>query len=70
MAINRDRNRNEIINRLASKAGLRGKIDAFCCHCIYDPYSDGTWRKQVENCTALSCPLYSVRPVSNYVEEI
>ena len=53
-----------IINRLVKKRGLRGKLDAKCVECIYDPYQLGTWRKQVENCTSPTCPLYSVRPKS------
>jgi len=58
----RDEHRSNIINKLVSKAGLRPKLDAFCVECIYDPYSDGTWRKQVADCTAKRCPLYTVRP--------
>ena len=58
------------IKRLVSKVGLRGKIDAKCCECIYDPYSEGTWRKQVENCTSCSCPLFSVRTKSNALKTI
>ena len=54
----------ETINRLASKAGLRGKIDAKCAECIYDPAQEGTWRLQVEKCTSRNCPLFDVRPVS------
>ena len=58
----RDEHRSNIINKLVSKVGLRPKIDAFCVECIYDPYSEGTWRKQVADCTAKRCPLYTVRP--------
>ena len=54
--------RQSTIDRLVGKAGLRGKIDAMCCYCIYDPYQEGTWRKQVDNCTSPECPLFSVRP--------
>jgi hypothetical protein len=49
------------IDNLSCKVGLRGKIDAKCCECIYDPYQEETWRKQVENCTSMACPLYSIR---------
>lgn len=56
--------RTAVIAREAGKAGLRGKINAKCAECIYDPYQEGTWRKQVENCTSPGCPLYEVRPVS------
>ena len=61
---NPDKIRNETIQREAGKPGLRGKINAMCCSCIYDPYSEGNWRQQVEKCTSKACPLYSVRPVS------
>jgi len=53
---------NKTIHKLASKPGLRGKIDAKCFECIYDPFQEGTWRKQVEKCTSLACPLFCVRP--------
>jgi len=62
----RDTHRKATIHRLVKKGGLRARIDAKCCECIYDPYEAGTWRKQVENCTSLTCPLYDVRPVSEY----
>ncbi len=60
---NRDTLRDRIVEREAKKRGLKGKIRAFCCHCIYDPYQSGTWLKQVENCTSTHCPLFPVRPV-------
>ena len=60
----KDRIREETIQREAGKVGLRGKINAKCCECIFDVYSEGTWRQQVEKCTSLACPLYSVRPIS------
>ena len=44
-------------------ANFRKAIDAKCKECIYDPYYEGTWREQVENCTSYSCPLYPLRPV-------
>ncbi|MGB1428680.1 MAG: hypothetical protein ACPG62_10285 [Cycloclasticus sp.] len=56
--------RDKTIRKLASKPGLRGKIDAKCCECIYDPYQEGTWRLQVEKCTSPACPLFSVRPLT------
>jgi len=61
----REGHRLEVIHREASKAGLRGKINAKCCECIYDPYEAGTWRYQVAICTSKGCPLYQVRPTSN-----
>jgi len=60
-----DTARNKVINREKAKPGLRGKINANCAYCIYDPFgSKGTWRQQVEECTSYDCPLYEVRPVS------
>ena len=52
----------KLAHRLALKAGLRGKIDAKCIECVFDNTQAGSWRKQVENCTSLACPLYPVRP--------
>lgn len=44
---------------------LRARINAFCKHCIYDEHSGaGNWRQQVTGCTAISCPLFAVRPLS------
>lgn len=59
----------ETIRRLIGKPGLRGRIDAKCCECIYDPYQAGTWRKQVEECTGTECPLYDIRTKANYSSE-
>lgn len=60
-----DRRRNELIARESAKPGLRGKINAMCIHCIYDPDGGGgNWRQQVGDCTSRICPLYEVRPVS------
>jgi hypothetical protein len=61
--------RDRIVERECKKSGLKAKIRAFCCHCIYDPYSDGTWLKQVENCTSSHCPLFTVRPVPSSNKE-
>ena len=59
----RDALRSKIVERELKKTGYKGKIRAFCCHCIFDPYQEGTWLKQVENCTSPDCPLFTVRPV-------
>ena len=61
--------RQKLLEKLGRKAGLRSKVDAKCVECIYDPYQPGSWRKQVENCTAPDCPLYRVRPVSGSVNQ-
>jgi hypothetical protein len=60
--MNVDKQKTDIINRESKKAGLRGRVDAKCCECIYDNYSEGTWRKQVEDCSVKTCPLWKVRP--------
>jgi hypothetical protein len=65
-SVGRDTHRSATISRLIKKGGLRARIDAKCCECIYDPLSEGTWRKQVENCVSLACPLYEVRPHAGY----
>lgn len=34
-----------------------------CKSCIYDPIGGkGTWKQQVEDCSATKCPLYKYRP--------
>lgn len=48
------------------KPSLRRAINAKCRECIYDPRGGGgTWKQQVEACTATGCPLYPVRPLSD-----
>jgi hypothetical protein len=61
-----DERKRDVVDRQASKGGLRGRINAKCAECIYDPVSGGTWRQQVEGCTSYNCPLYPVRPVSKH----
>tara|TARA_R110002096_G_scaffold436071_1_gene666831 strand:+ start:6910 stop:7125 length:216 start_codon:yes stop_codon:yes gene_type:complete len=51
----------KLIDRLISKPGLRGRIDAKCVDCIYDDLQPGTWRQQVDKCTSPLCPLFDVR---------
>lgn len=55
--------RQEVITNQAKKAGFRGRINAKCVECIYDPYCSGSWRSQVSECTDLGCPLHQVRPM-------
>ena len=53
-------------SRRLSRPSRKTAIDGMCKHCIYDPFSGlGTWRQQVESCTATGCPLWSVRPLSS-----
>jgi hypothetical protein len=42
----------------------RAAINAFCKACIYDRGAPGTWRAQVEGCTAQDCPLFAHRPTT------
>lgn len=66
----RDTLRHRIVERESKKAGLRGKINAFCCQCLYDPYAEGSWLKQVEKCTSCDCPLFPIRPVPNAKKKV
>ena len=44
-------------------ASLRKAINEKCKDCIYDPIGgNGTWLKQVADCTAVTCPIHTVRP--------
>jgi len=56
--------RANVIERLSKKGGFRAKIDAKCCDCLYDSHAEGSWRKQVENCTSPDCPLFPIRTKS------
>ena len=61
-----DKRRDELITRESSKPGLRGRVNAFCISCIVEPGAGGgSWRQQVTDCTAVTCPLYPVRPQSD-----
>jgi len=64
MTTSQDDYKQNLSVKHASKTGLRGKINANCIDCTYDPNEVGSWRKQVENCTGYSCSLYSVRPTT------
>lgn len=50
-----------------AKLSRKAAIDAKCKDCIYDNLAPGTWRKQVEECPCVTCPLWSSRPVSKGV---
>ena len=44
---------------------LRKAVNDKCKECIYDDSpGNGNWRQQVAACTAKTCPLYPVRPIS------
>jgi len=64
--------RADLIAKEASKSGFRGKVNAKCIDCIYDDAigGNGSWRKQVEDCTSFDCPLFDVRPVSSGEKEV
>jgi hypothetical protein len=59
--MNKDDYKQNLVDKLAGKPGLRGRIDAHCIDCVYDPCQGGTWRKQVENCTCKTCQFHPVR---------
>ena len=43
---------------------LRAAINGKCKDCIYDPCrGGGTWREQVAQCSAATCPLWPIRPL-------
>ena len=66
----RDEVRDKKLAELHDRDGFRARILEMCCYCIYDPYAEGTWRDQVENCTSPHCPLYLVRNDRNpYISE-
>ncbi len=48
-----------------SKAEWRRRVNENCKACIYDPYAEGNWRQQVTMCTALSCPIWEIRPITS-----
>ena len=48
------------------RPSLRQAINDQCKACIFDKAAAGTWKKQVEDCTATDCSLYPVRPTSAY----
>jgi len=54
-----------------TKPSLRSAINAKCREGIYCSLTGtGSWRLQVENCTSISCPLFSVRPkTTGYIPE-
>ena len=61
--LNGRRDRDSILRTiLKGHPGLRARINAKCCDCIYDPCSPGSWRAQVEGCSVNDCPLHPVRP--------
>jgi len=62
--MNLPREQTITIQKTGNKPFLRAKINAKCRECIYDHHTEGSWRKQVENCTGFACPLYEVRPTS------
>lgn len=57
--------RQKVIQAQASRRGYRGKVNAKCVECIYDPISGGgTWREQVAACASTKCPLWPIRAAS------
>jgi len=63
---NTQERRDQLIANNVKKPGMRGKVNAKCIECIYEPDAGtGTWRQQVEGCTSATCPLYDIRPTSS-----
>jgi len=62
--MSKDDQKDKLIAKMLKKPGRAAAINAMCCMCIYDPISVGcgSWRKQVEDCTSKTCPLYKFRP--------
>lgn len=60
----RKEDRAFLIARYVTIGTARDLIRAKCIECIYDVGGEGTWRKQVSDCTDSDCPLYSKRPTS------
>jgi hypothetical protein len=57
--------RAQVIARETAKPGMRGRVNAMCVSCIYDPKSGlGTWRQQVGLCACNDCPLFDIRPTA------
>lgn len=54
--------REKLLARECKKGGFKGRINAKCIECLFDPYQEGSWRKQVANCTCFDCPLFPIRP--------
>ena len=51
-----------------SRRSLRASIDAHCRDCGACD-AGANWREHVSCCPAVSCPLWSVRPLSRYVPD-
>ena len=51
------------------KPSMRKAINDMCKSCIFDGSSEGTWRKQVEDCTSPNCPLYPLRPITHVTND-
>ncbi len=45
-------------------ASLKKHIEEYCKSCTYDHTQSGTWRFQVEQCSAKTCKLWPVRPLT------
>jgi len=50
------------MSNVTTRPSMRKAINRMCQECIYDSHDNGTWRQQVERCTAPKCPLFELRP--------
>jgi hypothetical protein len=57
--------RDALFEKLKAKNGYKGKVQAKCFDCTYDPEGVGNWRQQVDACGVTTCALYEVRPRSS-----
>ena len=53
-------------DEVKGRRSLRSAINAYCFSCGYDPLDKGSgnWRQQIQKCSAESCELWEVRPIS------
>ena len=54
--------KNNLIITETEKSGFRGKVNAKCIECQFDPMEQGSWQQQIENCGCKNCPLFEIRP--------
>ena len=65
-----EKRRKFLIAAECAKPGFKHRLWAKCIECIYDPWSEGNWRKQVQFCTDKACPIHPVRPKSSAKTEL
>lgn len=56
------RHKQTLQRKYQQQPGYKSRVIAKCIECIVDHTASGTWRQQIESCSARHCPLYDVRP--------